>query len=258
MVEINEILPNPTVKQVSFEVRFPNLFFIESKIGELQMKVMEKFPNAALLLQKQLFFGEAGPDGKINLPTDNDKDIVKKIWQFKSEDKYEFNVLTDSINIQSTHHKTYMKEGADKFRDIIKFVMDSFFEIAKIPKLSRIGLRYIDECPIPNKENSKMREWYNTTFPLDRFDIADASEMVFRTVVKKGDFSLRYLEKLEIIDAKPYLKLDYDGSALNIEADNYLSVTDSLYLLIKHEFEATIKAPVLEYMKQKRAEENAG
>ena len=29
---INEVFPNPTVKKVIFQIRFPNLFFIESKI----------------------------------------------------------------------------------------------------------------------------------------------------------------------------------------------------------------------------------
>lgn len=253
MVEINEVLVNPTVKLVSFEVRFPNLFFIESKIGELQMKVMERFPESALLMRKQFLFSEVGQDGKlVNPPPDMDKEFIKKIWQFRSADKYEFNVLTNSLNIQSSYHKTYMKAGADKFRDVIKFVMDNFLEIAKIPLINRIGLRYIDECPIPAKENSKFEEWYNTAFPLKRFDLADASEMMFVTVTKKGDYNLRYLEQLQKKDDLYTLALDFDGFALNIEAKEYLSVTDLLYQLIKSEYETTIKEPVLEYMKKEK------
>ena len=254
MVEINDVLPNPTVKQVSFEVRFPNLFFIESKIGELQMKVMERFPESALLMRKQLLFTDVGQDGKlISPPDDMDKEFIRKIWQFKSGNNYEFNVLTNSLNILSSHHKTYMKEGADKFRDVIQFVMNNFFEIAKIPKLNRIGLRYIDECPIPAKENSIFEEWYNTTFPLKRFDIADANEMVFHTVVKKGNYHLRYVEQLQNKDDQYSLKLDFDGFVFDIEVKDYLAVTDNLYQLIKLEYEATIKEPVLEFMKQEKA-----
>lgn len=36
---INEVFVNPTVKQVIFQVKFPNLFFIESKIGDIQLKI---------------------------------------------------------------------------------------------------------------------------------------------------------------------------------------------------------------------------
>jgi len=39
---IAEIFPNPTVKSVFFEVRFPNLFYLEAKIGDLQLKVLAR------------------------------------------------------------------------------------------------------------------------------------------------------------------------------------------------------------------------
>ena len=253
MVEINEVLPNPTVKLVSFEVRFPNLFFLESKIGELQMKVMERLPDSSIVMRKQMFFSDVDQDGKIvSMPPDMDKEFVRKIWQFKSGNKYELNVLTNSLNIQSQYHKTYMKEkaGVDKFRDMVQFVMDSFLEITKIPILNRIGLRYIDECPIPEKRNTTFQEWYETTFPLNRFDIADASEMLFVTTVKKGDCYIRYLEQLQKKDKRDILVLDFDGFALNIDAKNYLPTTDRLYGIIKSEYETSIKKPVLEFMKK--------
>jgi len=253
MVEINEVLPNPTVKLVSFEVRFPNMFFLESKIGDLQMRVMERFPESDILMRKQFLFADIGQDGRlVNPPADLDKEFIKKIWQFRSGDKYQLNVLTNSLSIQSSHHKTYMKANADRFRDVIKFVMDGFLDITKVPVMNRVGLRYIDECPIPAKENSKFEEWYNTSFPLRRFNIADASEMTFVTVGKRGGYNLRYLEQLQRKDDAYILNLDFDGFALNIEAGNYLAVTDELYQIIKHEYEATIKEPVLEFMKQKK------
>ena len=31
---IHEVFPSPTVKQVIFQVRFPNLFYLESRMGE--------------------------------------------------------------------------------------------------------------------------------------------------------------------------------------------------------------------------------
>lgn len=253
MVEINEVLPNPTVKLVSFEVRFPNLFFLESKIGDLQMKVMERLPESSIVMRKQMFFSDVDQDGKIvSPPPDMDKEFIRKIWQFKSGNKYELNILTNSLNIQSQHHKTYMKEkeGVDKFRDMIQFVMDIFLEITKVPILNRIGLRYIDECPIPLKTNTAFKEWYETTFPLNRFDISDASEMLFVTTVKKGDCYLRYLEQLQKKDKSDILVLDFDGFAQNIAAKNYLLTTDSLYHIIKAGFESTIKNPLLEYMKK--------
>lgn len=255
MVEINEVLPNPTVKLVAFEVRFPNLFFLETKMGELQMKIMEQFPESAVVMRKQVFFTDVDQDGRIvSPPPEMDKEFLRKIWQFKAGDKYELNVLTNSLNIQSRHHKTYMKDGADKFRDAIKFVMDSFLEITGIPIFNRIGLRYIDECPVPGRTNEAFKEWYETTFPLERFNIADAIDIQFRTTVKKGEYFFRYQEQLQKKGDEDVLVLDFDGYMNNVDAKKYLTITDDLYKILKSEYEISIKAPVLEYMKREKAD----
>lgn len=252
---INEIFPNSTVEQVAFEIIYPNLFYMEKNIGELQVKIMEEFPQSALLLRRQFILADIGPEGKIERPPiDLDKEAVKKIWQFKSDKNFELNVLTDSLSIISRHHKTYTLEGADKFRDIIEFVLSRFFEVVSIPTIKRIGLRYIDVCPIPSKDNENFTSWYNSTFPLDKFNLADADEMLFKTKVKKGEYYLGYIETL-IKDKEEYkLKLDFDGFAKNINPKDYLNIADKLHEIISAEYEHRIKEPVYEYMKKPKEE----
>lgn len=50
---IGEVFPNPTVKQVVFQITFPHLFYMEQKIGELQVKIMRMFPKSSLLYRRQ-------------------------------------------------------------------------------------------------------------------------------------------------------------------------------------------------------------
>ena len=250
---INEVFPNPTAKQVVFQIRFPNLFYMENKIGDLQLKIMKEFPQSALLFRRQVVFADIGPEGKLeNLPGDLDKEAAKKIWQFGSEKNFQLNVLSDSLDITSQHHKTYNLEDGDKFRDIIKFVLDTFFEIISLPIINRIGLRYIDECPIPSKNNSTFKSYYNSVFPLDRFNVADANEMDFKTIIRKGDYYLRYSESLQEVEDEYKLFLDFDGFAENINPIDYLTVTDHLHTIILEEFEKTIKEPVYKYMRQRK------
>jgi uncharacterized protein (TIGR04255 family) len=252
---INEIFPNPTVKQVAFEIIFPNLFYMEKNIGDLQVKIMEEFPQSALLLRRQFILADIGPEGKIeNLQNDLDKAAIKRIWQFKSEKNFELNVLNDSLAITSQYHKTYNLEGADKFKDIIEFVLNRFFEVVSIPIIKRIGLRYIDECPIPSKDNESFRSWYNSVFPLDRFSLNDADEMFFRTKIKKGNYYLRYVEILKKDKGDYKLILDFDGFAENINPKDYLDVTDKLHKIILAEYEDKIKEPVYEYMRRPKEE----
>lgn len=252
-MSIKEVFPNPTVKQVIFQIRFPNLFSIENKIGNLQLKIMKEFPESSLLFKRQIVFADVGPGGKIeDLPNDLNKENGRKIWQFKSNKDFQLNILSDSLTITSQHHKTYQLEGGDKFRDIIKFVLDCFFEIMPIQVINRIGLRYIDECPIPAKKNGPFKKYYKSVFPLGRFNLEDAREMDFKTVVKRGKHYLRYIESLQKIKDKHKLILDFDGFAEKVPLKDYLKVLDNLHGIISKEYKKTIKEPVYTYMKKKK------
>lgn len=249
---IKEIFPNPTVKQVIFQIRFPNLFFIENKIGDLQLRIMKEFPKSSMLFRRQFVIADVGPGQKLeDIPIRSDEEYGKKIWQFESEKNYRLGILSNSLDIISEYHKTYNLGESDRFKDIIKFAVDHFLAVVSIPIITRIGLRYIDECPLPSKNNETFREYYNSVFPIDRFNIADANEMVFRTSVKKGNFYLTYRESLQKQKDEYKLFLDFDGFANNIPSEKYLEVTDKLHEIISQEYERTIKEPVYEYMRKK-------
>jgi uncharacterized protein (TIGR04255 family) len=249
----NEIFPRPTVKQVIFQIRFPNLFYLESKIGELQLRIMEEFPESSLLIRRQVVFADVGPEVKPeDLIEKFDKSMGPKVWQFSSPKGYKLNVLSDSLDISSNFHKTYDNAGSDnRFRDIIAFCLEQFFGVTKLPIISRIGLRYIDECPLPQKNTKTYRDYYDTTFNLDRFPVEDATEMDFRTTVKRGDYFLRYAESLQQTDSSQVVVLDFDAFTTNVKPNQYLPVTDKLHQLIIQEWKQVIKRPVIDYMRGK-------
>jgi uncharacterized protein (TIGR04255 family) len=161
-------------------------------------------------------------------------------------------VTSNSLDITSEYHKTYNFEGGEKFRDIIKFVIEHFLSTIPITTFNRMGLRYIDECPIPKKDNQTFNDYYNSAFPIERFNIADAVEMVFKTVVKRDASYLRYVESLRKEQGENDYKLimDFDGFHENVAAATYLDTLDNLHTLISDEFEKSIKQPLLDHMNQ--------
>lgn len=247
---INEVFPNPTVKRVIFQMQFPNLFYIENKIGDLQIKIMKEFPQSALLHRRQIVFVETGQDSKCEEIKSNSEEASKKIWQFTSKNNVVLNILSNSLDINSEHHKTYNLGPGDKFRNTIEFILNIFFEIYDIPVINRVGLRYIDECPLPDRTNAIINQYYHSKFPLNKFDISDAVEMDFKTLVKKENYYLRYIESLQKIGNENKLILDFDGYANEVTPANCLTVADELHTIISNEYERTIKEPVLEYMRQ--------
>jgi len=244
---ISEVFPNPTVKQVIFQIRFPNLFYIENKIGDFQLKVMNYFTESSLLFKRQILLANVGSGVKVeDLP---ETDIAKKIWHFSSPLGIELNVLNDSMDITSSFHKTYNIEGHEKFRDVIRNTVDAFLEVTQIPLLTRIGLRYIDECPIYQKDNRSFQSYYNSTFPLTRFSLDKASEMDFKVVYDKGDCFLRYAESLQTDEALRLI-LDFDCYKINIESKKYLEVTDRLHEIVSDEYRTAINDPLVDYMRK--------
>ena len=81
------VYPRPTVSQVVFQIRYPNLFMIEDRIGEFQSLIIDRFPESSLIVRKQLLFADYVD--KIDIETiPTDKQFARKIWNFKSEDNY--------------------------------------------------------------------------------------------------------------------------------------------------------------------------
>jgi len=177
---------------------------------------------------------------------------LEKVWRFESPKKVKLNIHSDSINISSEFHKTYNNPAsANKFRDVIELVLTHFFEVTQIPIVKRLGLRYIDECPIPKKDTKVFKEYYKTTFPLGRFKLEDATDMNFSTVVKRGKYNLRFIERLVRLGNKYKLILDFDGFGADIQVRNCLKATDDLHDLILKEYEKSIKEPVYKHMRTK-------
>lgn len=247
---INEVFPNPTVKHVIFELKFPNLFYLEDNIGKFQIKIMKDFPNSELVYRRNVLLADVGPKGDFR---PMGEEHGRKIWQFKSSDgSSTLSVATNRLSIESEHYKSYNHEGTEKFRNVINSVVTSFNEIMNLSIFTRIGLRYIDECPVPAMDNEQFKSYYNSTFALERFPLTDCAEIMSRTVTRKGSHNLIYMEALQKDKEKAnyVLYLDFDGFSLNISSDDFLAVTDELHALISAEYEKTIKDPVYEYMRR--------
>jgi uncharacterized protein (TIGR04255 family) len=259
---IKEVFLNPTVQQVIFAIQFPNFFSIESKIGEFQLKIMNKFPKSKLLFKQQ--FGILETINTKSLPPEiieKSENPPSKIWQFSTEsDDMVLNVTSSSLDISSKRHKTYNNEGVskdEKFREIISFVVGEFLDAIPFPSFTRMGLRYVDKCPLPDILSVKsFSSYYNSSIDFKNIKVTDigsietiSSEIVF---LKENGTKLKYREVLGILEGgteRGYY-LDFDGMAFSVDKSQYLSVLDSIHLSISECFENAIKKPVYEIMKK--------
>ncbi len=203
---ITEVFPNPTVTEVHFEIRFPSLLYLEKRIGDLQLRIMAQFPQSKEIFTRQLLLAQL-PQGE-ELPEDlvaeQSAVPVRKSWKFFSEHGVEVDVSLTHLGLKATEHKTYNNAASDnKFRDTIQFVMGAFLDVGALPVISRVGLRYVDHCPLDAKTGEAMRRYYHTSFPLERFPLETADAMAFSATVTDDDIKLKYTEQLAVREGVP-------------------------------------------------------
>ncbi len=160
----NEVFPTPLVKQVAFEVRFPNLFFIEGRIGEFQVQVMKDFPQSELVLRRNLMIlaGNAENPQVQELAKQQSADAIEKIWQFKAESGTRLEISTRNLVLVSEKHNSYHEGREKSFRSIIEKTVSEFFNLIQLPAVQRVGLRYVNECPLFDKTTKTFKDCYNS------------------------------------------------------------------------------------------------
>jgi uncharacterized protein (TIGR04255 family) len=245
----HEIFPSPVVKQVALEVRFPNLFFIESKIGDFQVRVMKDFPLSELILRRNVMFITGGgnlPEGA-KPPEDSATD---KIWQFRSESGTTLQISSSNLVLISSKHHSYHHGGENSFRGVINRVITHFFDMVKIPVALRIGLRYINECPIFERSTKRFNECYDSILPLNRFKLEQVANADCIVVVNAEHGQMRHIESLRLAEKNDHLVLDLDAWLENIPAEKVMESADELHEIIAAEFRVTIKEPILEFMRK--------
>ncbi len=142
-MECRTIFPNPLVKTVIFQIKFPNLFYMADHIGAFQVKVMKEFPESKLLYRQQIMIlsGVEQEKSAQRAEAEGSKDeSPMPIWQFQSPQGVRLDVCSDSLSLVSEKHKSY-NLGDQPFRDAIQSACKHFFALTNIPVLKRVGLR---------------------------------------------------------------------------------------------------------------------
>ncbi len=244
---INEVFERPLIKTVAFQVTFPQLFSIEAKIGDFQSAIMKQFPESILLMKQHFMLVQRLEGAKEATPEPSQ---TQQVWQFKSPGGVTVDVSRGSLSIVSQSHKTYAQPGSsERFREVIDLICGNFFKIVRIPVIHRIGLRYINECPLSQKTNEHYSKYYNGALPIHRFPLENADDMEATVVAERGAAKIRYFEKLEATTPGFRITLDMDAWSERIDSADILTTADVLRDVISAQFEAFATNDLLAYMR---------
>jgi len=246
MPDTDEVFANSPLFEVAFEVRFPHLFYIAQKIGEFQLDIVDDFPKSSQVFTQSFVFGEK----REVIP---DKDNVNAIpsWQFENETgKTRIVVYSNKLNIISREYKSYNHPSEKKFKDLITKILSVFAKTVPMKKFSRIGIRYIDHCPLERLDNEYFKNYYNPIFNIDKYKVEDILDNLFMVNIKREQYNLLFQCGIRKLDVGYKYIMDYDGYATEIEADSCITTTDELRRLIKKEFLSNITEDFKKYMRR--------
>lgn len=259
-----EVFPNPLAKQVILELRFPNLFFMEARIGEFQVGIMKDFPQAALVQRRNFMVltGNLDSPEAQELAKQRQSDI-EKIWQFKSESGTRLEVSSRNMAVVTDKHTSYTEGGDKSFRAIAEKAVRHFVQFTSLPIFQRVGLRYTNECPLFDRTTATFRDCYNSILPVDRFGLENLSVANSIAVARTGERQIQHAESLRFAQpimvgnvavAQPLISdaliLDLDASSENVMADRVMATADDLHSLIDREFLSVIKQPIIDHMRK--------
>lgn len=243
----DEVFVNPTVKQVVFQIKFPSLFYIEAKIGEYQMDIMKSFPKSEVVVRRQFILADVT---KGQVLDEMPESGARKIWKFTSDSGVVLELQADSLTLSSEHYSSYASGVLEEqFREVIHFAVGTFLDVTRVPILDRIGLRYVDHCPIKSTSNMSFSRLYASCLPIRRFPLHEVTDAAVGVVVTldKG-YGLTYKEQYVPRDHKLILDIDaYYGPLSN--PVEYLSIADELHVITSREFWLTAKEPLKDYMR---------
>jgi uncharacterized protein (TIGR04255 family) len=127
--------------------------------------------------------------------------------------------------------------------------MHHFLERVPMKKFSRVGIRYIDRCPLELRTNEYFKNYYNPVINIDKYNVESIQESQVLIRTKMPDYFLLFQCAIKQVEDKYYYFLDYDGYGNDIEVGKYLAVTDKLQKAIKEEYLNHITEEFKNYMR---------
>ncbi|MBD3405657.1 MAG: TIGR04255 family protein [Candidatus Lokiarchaeota archaeon] len=231
----DETFPINFLTSVTFEVRFDPLLAIQQKVPTFQEKIRGKYPG----LGKGVSFS-------IGLPFQESPESIQ--WEFSTKDKTSHIRLSmDRLIFVTKEYKNY-----SEFRENYTFAFNEFTKTTKLQNFNRLGLRYINEIPLPHENN--VIEYILKRFNpiISRSRIEEDAPITFQTEYRvrhdEGLVTLR--NNLSFEDGIPKYIIDIDGYSVEVMTSNQIeTISEKLHNLIVTEFHKNITDKFLESLR---------
>jgi uncharacterized protein (TIGR04255 family) len=149
---------NPPLALALIEVKHPSAPALgRGELAALKAALLKVLPLQSTEARMRVAF-QVGPGGGAGSPVSSQTDSV---FRFSSRDKRTSVTFgPDSFSIETTAY-----EGWQHFRELLRLAVNARMDIAPVDGIERIGLRYVDEIRVPDRDATVGPEWVTWVDP---------------------------------------------------------------------------------------------
>jgi len=162
---LNEVFPANPIREVDFEIRFTPRLRVQAEMWRFQESLVAEYP-------------EVGLESAL-LPNGSTLSVTVFQNQLKAR------VIKVSPQNMALAFSTY-----NRFEDFKEEVLKrsaNFCATFGVASLTRIGLRYVNEIPLPTQQSNSMATYVRAIVDLDRFPLDSIQQFALQVSAKQDD-----------------------------------------------------------------------
>lgn len=170
--ELSEVFPNPSVREVAFEVRFAPRLRVGPEVWRIQDKLADAYPE----ITEE---GSAQPDGRIVRVYIFSDPVNHRLIKISQEN---FATIFNSY----TRFEDFKTEAISRTND--------FAELFEVKTYHRAGLRYVNHIELSSKDGIQLlRKYINVPIDFQRFEESSIEQLLteFRLKAGKNKLTIR-------------------------------------------------------------------
>jgi len=164
-IDLGEVFPANPIREVDFEIRFTPRLRIQAELWRFQEELVSEYPDVSLESTIQ-------PTGAA---------VNVTVFQ---------NPRTARLIKVSPQNLAIAFSAYSKFEDFEEEVLTrvgKFCEIFEVTSLTRVGLRYVNEIPLPTQESQSLTRCVRPLLGFDRIPLDAVQQFAAQIVASAGD-----------------------------------------------------------------------
>ena len=198
--ELNEVFPANPIREVDFEIRFTPRLRIQAEMWRFQEDLIDEYPDVSL-------------ESAI-LPTG----ATLSVTVFQNQRKAR--VIKISPQNMAIAFSSY--NNFEDFKEEVQRRIRSFCAVFEISSLTRVGLRYVNEIPLPTQEPESLARFVKPLLEFERFPLSSVQQFATQVSATLNGHMVLIRTAMLAGPLRTYV-LDIDSYTETVEQTNNIS-----------------------------------